>query len=433
MAGNREDLEMAASPEAPLTFPRPIPEDFRITHPEDYAAHGYPHQIWERLRREEPVSWQVQPGNAVDYWAITKHADILEIGKQPDTFISGPRLVIQHLEEEVRDLPPTLIQMDNPMHRDFRGMVSKQFTPRALKKITEPIEKIGKDLVDKLYARGDEGECDFVDEISAPLPIAVIGWLLGAPEEDWPLLYDWTNRTLGAGDPEYQEDGKDARETSQAAQIELFQYFTGLMNDRRKNPQDDLITTFVQSEYEGRKLNDMEVLSWCFIIVIAGNETTRNGTTGGMLALIQHQHELRRLQEDMGLLKDAVEEIVRWTSPIIHFGRTATRDYQLRDKTIKEGESVALYYPSANRDEEVFEDPWTFRIDRKPNRHIGFGIGEHFCLGAHLARWEMEVAYRHLIPRIAEIELTGPVDRLHSSLVGGVKRLPIRYKLHPAQ
>ena len=422
---------MAASPEEPLTFPRPVPDDFRITHPEDYAAHGYPHQIWERLRREEPVSWQTQPGNAVDYWAITKHADIMEIGKKPDIFISGPRLVIQHLEEEVRDLPPTLIQMDNPMHRDFRGMVSKQFTPRALKKITEPIEKIGKDLVDKLYDRGDEGECDFVDEISAPLPIAVIGWLLGAPEEDWPMLYDWTNRTLGAGDPEYQKDGEDPRETAQAAQIELFQYFTGLMNDRRKNPKDDLITTFVQSEYEGRKLNDMEVLSWCFIIVIAGNETTRNGTTGGMLAFIQHQKRCaasRRTWPPQGRRRrgrplDLADH---------HFGRTATQDYQLRDKTIREGESVALS-SSANRDEEVFEDPWTFRIDRKPNRHIGFGIGEHFCLGAHLARWEMEVAYKHLIPRIAEIELTGSVDRLHSSLVGGVKRLPIRYKLHPKQ
>ena len=150
-----------------------------------------------------------------------------------------------------------------------------------------------------------------------------------------------------------------------------------------------------------------------------------------MLAFIQHQSELRRLQSDMGMLKGAIEEVTRWTSPIIHFGRTATQDYQLRDKTILEGQSVALYYPSANRDEEVFEDPWTFKIDRKPNRHIGFGVGEHFCLGAHLARMEMEVAYRHLLPRIAEIELTGPVDRLHSSLVGGVKRLPIRYKLFP--
>jgi cholest-4-en-3-one 26-monooxygenase len=424
---------MAASPEESLIFPRPVPEDFRLTHPEDFALHGYPHQIWARLRAEEPVSWQTQEGNAVDYWAITKHADIMEISKRPDIFLNGPRLVIQHLEEDGNAFPPTLIQMDNPQHHAFRQMVSKKFTPRALQKIHEPIERIGRELVEKLYARGDEGECDFVAEISAPLPIAVIGWLLGVPEEDWNMLFEWTNKTLGAGDPEYQEEGKDARETAQAAQVELFNYFSNLIQDRRKNPQDDLITTFVQSEYEGRALNDIEVLSWCFIIVLAGNETTRNATTGGMLAFIQHQHELRRLQGEMGRLKDAVEEVVRWTSPIIHFGRTATQDYQLRDKVIREGQSVALYYPSANRDEEVFEDPWTFRIDRKPNRHLGFGVGEHFCLGAHLARWEMEVAYRHLLPRIAEIELTGPVDRLHSSLVGGVKRLPIRYKLFAKQ
>jgi cytochrome P450 len=422
---------MAASPEQPLTFPRPVPNEFRLTHPEDYAAHGYPHQIWERLRAEDPVSWQTQTGDAVDYWAITKHADITEISKRPDIFLSAPRLVIQHLAEEVRDFPPTLIQMDPPMHGDFRQMISRKFTPRMLGKINEPIEKIGRELVERLYDRGDEGECDFVDEVSAPLPIAVIGWLLGVPEEDWPMLYDWTNRILGAGDPEYQEEGQDSQATAQVGQIELFQYFSTLVEARRKNPEDDLITAFIQSEYEGRPLNDIEVLSWCFIIVVAGNETTRNGTTGGMLAFIQHQHELRRLQSDMSGLKGAIEEVVRWTSPIIHFGRTATQDYQIRDKTILEGQSVALYYPSANRDEEIFEDPWTFRIDRKPNRHIGFGVGEHFCLGAHLARLEMEVAYRYLLPRIDEIELTGPVDRLHSSLVGGVKRLPIRYKLFP--
>ncbi|MCP4905194.1 MAG: cytochrome P450 [bacterium] len=421
---------MAASPELQTT-PDPGPEDFRILHPEDYAAHGYPHHIWAKLRAEEPVSWQTQPGKAIDYWAITKHADITAIGKRPDLFLSEPRLVIQHLEEEVRDMPPTLIQMDPPIHGDFRQMISRRFTPRALKKIHKPIEKIARDIVEKLYQQSDEGECDFVTEISAPLPIAVIGWLLGVPEEDWEMLFDWTNRTLGAGDPEYQEEGKDAGQTAQAAQIELYQYFTQLVAERRKNPQDDLVTAFIQSEYQGRPLNDMEVLSWCFIITVAGNETTRNGTTGGMLTFIQHQHELRRLQQDMSMLDDAIEEIVRWISPIIHFCRTATEDYPLRDKVIKKGDPVALFYPSANRDEEIFEDPWTFRVNRKPNRHIGFGVGEHFCLGAHLARLEMEVAYRHLLPRIAEIELAGPVDRLQSSLVGGLKRLPIRYKLHP--
>lgn len=407
------------------------PENFRLVHHEDYAAYGYPHPVWTRLRTEDPVSWQVQPGRALDYWAITKHADITEIGKRPDAFLSAPRIVIQPFEEEISGFPATLIQMDPPMHGDFRQQISRRFTPRMLQKIHAPIEKIGRDIVEKLYQRGDEGRCDFVEEISAPLPIAVIAWLLGVPESDWNMLFDWTNRTIGAGDPDYQDEGSTPRETVNRAQMELFGYFSKLIAERRKNPEDDLMSAFIAAEYEGRPLNDMEVLTWCFIIVIAGNETTRNGTTGGMLALIEHQHELRRLQADMGLLDTAIEEIVRWTSPIIHFGRTATRDYPLRDKVIREGDAVALFYPSANRDEEIFEDPFEFRIDRKPNRHLGFGVGEHFCLGAHLARLEMQVAYRHLLPRIEEIELVGPVDRLHSSLVGGVKRLPIRYKLRP--
>jgi len=176
----------------------------------------------------------------------------------------------------------------------------------------------------------------------------------------------------------------------------------------------------------------MDVLAWCLIIVIAGNETTRNATTGGMLAFVENQDQLRKLQNEPGLLPQAVEEIVRWTTPIIHFGRTATEDFELRGKQIRKGEVLALFYPSANRDEEVFEDPYSFRIDRDPNPHLGFGVGEHFCLGAHLARLEMEVAYKYLLPRIEEVELVGPVDRLHSSLVGGVKHLPIRYKLKPA-
>ena len=419
---------MAASPELE---PVDSPEDFRLVHPEDYAAHGYPHPIWTRLRAEEPVSWQVQSGNATDYWAVTKHADITLISKRPDLFISGPRIVIQSVEEEITGFPPTLIQMDPPIHGDFRQQISRRFTPRMLERIHEPIERIGREIVEKLYERGDEGECDFVEEVSAPLPIAVIAWLLGVPESDWKMLFDWTNRTIGAGDPDYQTEEQTARETATQAQMELFGYFSKMVEERRKNPKDDLVSVFIQSEYEGRPLTDMEVLSWCFIIVIAGNETTRNGTTGGMLAFIEHMSELRRLQEDMSLLDSAIEEVVRWSTPIIHFARTATSDFQLRDKLIREGDSVALFYPSANRDEEIFENPFEFQIDRMPNRHLGFGVGEHFCLGAHLARLEMKVAYKYLLPRIKEIELTGPVDRLHSGLVGGVKRLPIRYELRP--
>jgi len=176
----------------------------------------------------------------------------------------------------------------------------------------------------------------------------------------------------------------------------------------------------------------MDIMTWCLIIVVAGNETTRNATTGGMLAFVENPDQLRRLQADPNLLAPAVEEVVRWTAPIIHFARTATEDFELRGKTIRKGETVALFYPSANRDADVFEDPNVFRIDRNPNRHLGFGVGEHFCLGAHLARLEMEVAYKHWLPRIEEVELAGPVDRLHSSLVGGIKHLPIRYKLRDA-
>ena len=310
----------------------------------------------------------------------------------------------------------------------LRRLISKGFTPRALTRFHADIDKIGKEIVDNLIQTGS-GECDFVSEISAPLPIAVIAWMLGLPKEDWNLLFDWTNRIIGAGDPEFTLEGKTPQESAEAAMTDLFLYFTKLVEEKKKNPADDLVTRFTQMEIDGEKLSAMDVLAWCLIIVVAGNETTRNATTGGMLAFIENQGELRKLQNDPSLLPQAVEEVVRWTTPIIHFGRTATEDFELRGKKIRKDDVVALFYPSANRDEEVFEDPYRFNIDRNPNRHLGYGVGEHFCLGAHLARLEIQVAYKYLLPRLEEVELVGPVDRLHSSLVGGVKRLPIRYKL----
>jgi cholest-4-en-3-one 26-monooxygenase len=406
------------------------PHGFNIVHPDHYAAHGYPHDIWTRLRAEEPVSWYEHDEGGVPFWAVTKHADIVTVGKRPDVFENSTRLTISHRPEEEQGVfPPTLIQLDPPKHGIYRQMVSKRFTPRYLKRMHADIERIGKEIVDKLIERSDEGECDFVEQVSAPLPIAVIAWMLGVPKEDWELLYDWTNRTIGAGDPEYREEGKTPSETAQAAMTELFMYFTKLVEEKRKNPADDLVTLFAGLELDGEPIPPMDVLTWCLIIVVAGNETTRNATTGGMLAFIQHQEELRKLQGSLDLLAPAVEEVIRWTAPIIHFGRTATQDFQLRDKTIREGDAVGLFYPSANRDEEIFEDPFEFRIDRNPNPHLSFGIGEHFCLGSHVARLEMQIAYKHLLPRIEEIELAGEPVRLASALVGGVKRLPIHYKL----
>jgi cholest-4-en-3-one 26-monooxygenase len=407
------------------------PDDFHPIHPDHYAAHGYPHALWKRWRREDPVHW-FDRTEGKPFWCITKHADIVTIGKRPEQFLNGPRLVLNHLPEQPNIFPPTLIQLDPPKHGIYRQLISKRFTPRYLRAIHGDIERIGKDIVDALLSKcgsGEHGECDFVREVSAPLPIAVIAWLLGVPESDWPLLFDWTNRTIGAGDPEYQQEGKTPQESAMAAMTELFGYFAKLVEEKRRKPADDLVSLFAGLEVDGQPIPEIDVLTFCLIIVIAGNETTRNGTTGGMLAFIENPDEMRRLQRDPGLLDSAVEEVVRYTSPIIHFGRTATVDFPLRDKVIREGDALALFYPSANRDEEIFEDGDAFRIDRNPNPHLGFGIGEHFCLGSHVARLELAVAYRHLLPRIAEIEVSGPIERLHSSLVGGVKRLPIRYKL----
>ena len=406
-------------------------EDFNVVDPAYYAKYGYPHELWTRLRREDPVHWWDKT-EGLPFWAITKQSDIIRISTQPERFQNGPRLVMSPQPEpppEENQFPPTLIQLDPPKHRIYRKLVSERFKPKALRHMRDDIEQIGKEIVDKLVETSDSGEVDFVAEVSAPLPIAVIAWLLGVPKPDWNLLFDWTNRIIGSADPDFQIEGKTPQEAAQQTMIELFTYFTNLVEEKKKKPADDLITCFAHAEIDGEPLPFMDVLAWCLIIVIAGNETTRNATSGGMLAFIEHQDQLRRLQRDPSLMPSAVEEVIRWTSPIIHFARTATEDVKIRDKQVKAGDALALFYASANRDEDVFEDPFTFRIDRQPNRHLGLGVGEHFCLGANLARLEMTVAYKHLLPRIDEVELAGPVERLHSSLVGGVKHLPIRYKL----
>jgi cholest-4-en-3-one 26-monooxygenase len=403
-----------------------------LVDPDHYAAHGYPHELWTRLRREDPVH-RVEQNPEMPFWAITRHADIATIGKQPDKFLNGPTLTIR-TEPQPDDamFPKTLIQMDPPRHGLYRKIVSKRFTPGALKRWHADIERIGKEIVDDLLDIGDQGEVDFVEKVSAPLPIAVIAWLLGLPGSDWKLLFEWTNRTIGAGDPEYQQVGADSSATARQAMVELFQYFAKLVEEKKKNPADDLVTLFAHAEVNGEKLPIMDVLAYCLIIVVAGNETTRNATSGGMLALAQHPAELAKIQKNPALLPSAIEEILRWTSPIIHFARTTTQDVEIRGKRIRKGEQVALFYPSANRDEEIFEEPFAFRVDRDPNRHLAFGIGEHFCAGAHVARLELEVAFKSLLPRLVDLELAGPVSRLRSNLVGGIKHLPIRYKLRPA-
>jgi cholest-4-en-3-one 26-monooxygenase len=252
------------------------------------------------------------------------------------------------------------------------------------------------------------------------------------PREDWRLMFDWTNQIAGSSDPEFQVAGETPQSNIQNVRDNLFQYFMTLAEKRRAEPRDDIVSVLVSSSIDGRPMPTMELLSYFLLLVVAGNETTRNAASGGLLALIENPDEFAKLRANPDLVDSAVEEVVRWTAPVIQFCRTPVEDVELYGKRIRAGDSMCLFYPSANRDEDVFEDPDVFRIDRRPNPHLGFGIGEHFCLGANLARLELREIFRALAERLEEVELAGRFERVRSSFLGGVKRMPIRYRLRPS-
>jgi len=406
--------------------------ELNIIGPEYYQRDGYPHSEWTYLRQHRPV-YRYDGPYAEPFWAITKHADIVQIAKQPQLFTNRPRIVIfadergGYAQEEE---PPFrhLLTMDPPQHGEYRSVMSRRFTPRAVLELKPKIERITRDVFDAVLGRN---ECDFVLDISAKIPLAVIAELLGCPREDWDQLFRWSNEVIGAGDPEFQQ-GATQRETAERARIELFQYFAGLMAERQKSPTNDISSAIANANLpDGIAMPQMEKLGYYFLLVLAGNETTRNATSGGLQAFIENPEQFDRLKRDPSLVKPAVEEIVRWVTPVIHFARTASADTEIRGQTIQRGETVCLFYPSANRDEEVFEDAFKFDISRNPNPHIAFGIGEHFCLGANLARLELEVIFRELAKRLEFAEPAGPLERLRSSFVGGIKHMPIRFKMNP--
>jgi cholest-4-en-3-one 26-monooxygenase len=408
--------------------PNPTSPYAHIVDADYYEAHGYPYETWQELRADRPVHY-VERAEGDSFWALTRLADITTVGRQPEIFSSQSPVVrdAEQISTPI-DLPAVLIQLDPPIHTKYRQLVSKRMTPRKVEKLHHEIEEIALGILRDLEDHEETG-CDFVETVAAPLPIAVIAYLLGVPMDDWRQLYTWTNESAGASDPEFRREGETASETMQRANIELFTYFAGLREERLKKPEDDLITLLSNATVDGEPLPLLDILAFYQILVAAGNETTRNATSGGLLALIEHPEEMAKIQADPSLIKPAVEEILRWTSPIIHFGRTATRDTEIAGHRIRAGEVVGMFYPSANRDESIWEDPDRFRVDRKHNPHIAFGVGEHYCLGAHVARLELQVIFRHLIPRLGEVEVAGKIDRLRSNLIGGVKRLPIRYTL----
>lgn len=395
-----------------------------------YAESGYPYETWRRLRAEAPVHFVDRP-HGQPFWALTRHEDITKISRDPRRFLNAPRLTVASDRGEIP--LRMLLNMDPPEHHAYRTLVNKQFTPRALARITAQVDAIAAAILDELITDGAEREIDFVERVSSLLPIWVIAEMLGIPRDDWEKLFHWTNQIVGAGDPEYQVEGRTSIETMHEAQSGMFEYFSEMTEDRRKQPRDDLVSVLTNAAIDGAPLPTHELLSYYALLVLAGNETTRNATTGGMLALIENPDQFDRVRRDPSLVKPLVEEILRFTSPVVHFCRTPTEDFEMHGEKIRAGENLCLFYPSANRDERVFDAPDEFRIDRRPNRHIAFGIGEHVCLGAHVARLELQVIFRHLTARLEAVELAGPLERLRSSVVGGIKHMPIRYRLGPAK
>jgi cholest-4-en-3-one 26-monooxygenase len=403
-------------------------ETLDIINPDLYVQRGYPHEEWALLRKEAPVFRYERP-SVEPFWAITKHADIVNISRQPELFRSSQFLFVVQ-EEPGSPLPEEpvlrqLLNMNPPEHGEFRRVVNQRFTPRSVKQLTDQIERITSEVLDDLVGRE---ACDFVTEVSAKLPLAVIAEMFGIPRADWAMMFRLSNTMIGPTDPEYGTS-QNITETLERARLEFFQYFNQLCEDRRKNPRDDLASVLANGTVNGEPLPPFELLSYFALLIIAGNETTRNATTGGLHALISNPAQWKRLRSDPSLASKATEEIVRWTSPVIQFTRIATADTVLGGQRLRQGDVLVLFYPSAARDEEIFEQPSTFDIGRYPNPHISFGIGEHFCLGANLARLELQVMFRQLAERMEFAELAGPVQRMRSSFVGGIKHMPIRYRI----
>jgi cytochrome P450 len=394
---------------------------------ERYARLGYPHDLWTRLRADEPVA-RFEPPGFEPFWAITKHADVLEISKQPLRFSSAQGITLRPAGVV---FPPSemVVMLDPPRHGPVRRVANRRFTPRAVRGQRDDIERIAIEILDDAAAHGTSGEFDFVERVAAPFPLAVIAWVLGVPSTDWALMFRWTNEVIGKDDPEYRLPGESPGRTSRRARGELHAYFRHLIEQRREDLHDDLVSELIRGEIDGKPLDEEQLVSYCELLVEAGNETTRNAVSGGLLAFCEHRDEWEKLRANPDLLPDAVDEILRWVSPISHFTRTATEDCEVRGTKIRAGEQVALYYASANRDEEIFEDPFEFRVDRRPNPHLAFGFGEHFCMGAHAARVELETIFRHLLARLEGFEVAGPVERLNSMVNGSIKHLPLRYRM----
>jgi len=387
---------------------------------DDFAKH-VPHETFALLRREAPVWWYDWPLGR-GYWCVTKHADVVAVSRDTKTFTSEQGANLEDLDEEQRAARQSMLETDPPRHTRLRGLVGPPFTPRAIKAYELVLRELTAAVLDRALPLR---EFDFIEEVAKQLPIRVLASLLGAPDEDTDRLIDWGDRMIGNTDPELTDVLLDSPESDRyrmlpfrsPAALELFDYGHRLAAERRRAPTDDLVSKLVHSEIDGERLTEREFDTMFLLLVVAGNETTRQAIAHGMLALVEHPDQWQRLRDDPELVwASGADEILRWSSPVLHFRRTATQDMELRGQTIKAGDKVVVWYGSANFDEEVFADPLRFDVGRKPNPHVTFGGGgPHYCLGAHLAKLEVQVMFDLLLPRLADLELTGPPERMRTN------------------
>ena len=395
--------------------------------PSAYADEARLHAAMTHLRAHAPVSW-VDVDGYRPFWAITKHADIMAIERDNAVFTNSPRPVLTTAEGDAQQAAmgvSTLIHMDDPQHRKIRSIGADWFRPKAMRALKVRVDELARDFVDQMFRRG--GECDFVQEVAVNFPLYVIMSLLGIPESDFARMLTYTQELFGSDDTELQRGA--TMEERGLALFDMFTYFNEITAARRAQPTEDLASAIANARVDGEPLSDIDTVSYYLIVATAGHDTTSATISGGLHALIEHPDQLHRLQREPALLPLAVEEMIRWVTPVKEFMRTAQRDTVVRGVPIAAGESVLLSYPSGNRDEDVFTDPFTFDVGRDPNKHVAFGYGVHFCLGAALARMEINSFYAELLPRLTSVELAGTAEHTATIFVGGLKHLPIRYAL----
>lgn len=403
-----------------------------LISPARYGTAGPPHEQWAQLR-SEPLQ-KFSPPDWEPFWAVTRHADITEISGRPEDFCNGEGIVVLTDEQAYRRDNPeipmvmkTIIEMDPPDHRIFRKVASGYFTPRGIEQLDEIVATSAKAVIDAL---GTEGEADFVEKITQQHPLRVLSTILGIEPDQEQRLLELTTELFGSDDPELQREGETRDEANLALFMDFFTMFNDIIQDRRANPRDDLATMLATATLEnGEPLGDMETLGYYLIVFNAGHDTTRHSLTGAFQAFLENPGELQRLKDDPSLIKTAVDEIVRFVAPVNYMKRTATRDLVYDGHDIKKGDMFALFYASANRDETVFEDPNRFDVGRTPNRHLGFGWAEHYCLGAHLARASITALVEQLVERLDWMEPAGDANYVSSSFVVGPKYLPVRYRI----